>query len=335
MKKIVIAMSLCAVRAAHAQVAIFGVVDSAVVMESGGKNGSVTKVSGGASAGSRLGFKGREDLGDGMSASFVLETGFNSDDGSLNAGGGIFGRQAFVALEGQFGGVSMGRQYTLIYFAVNEVVDPFKTGSAGRANNILQMAGTRLNNSIRYSSRTLNGFSTNFIYAAGEVAGREAAGRHLEGELAYAKGPLAVRAIYSTTNNSPAIAATALTASRIKLLLGAYQISALRLRAGYAHNSSTAGLSSADMIVGATYTVGANKFASSVIHHDDHTATNADVDQYAVGVYHAVSQRTELYGVIAHMKRKNAAAANTFFIGNSSDTGTGNRGVNLGIKHSF
>ncbi|WP_432239680.1 porin [Herbaspirillum robiniae] len=337
MKKVIFAAAMCAASTAYAQssVTIYGVVDSAVVVENGGKNGSVTKISGGASSGSRIGFKGREDLGGGLSATFVLETGFNSDDGSLNAGGGIFGRQSYVGLDGSLGTISVGRQYTLIYFAVNEVVDPFKTGSAGRANNIMQMAGTRVNNAVRYSSPSYAGFNTNLLYAAGEVAGREAAGRHLEGELAYAKGPLAARFVYSTTNDSPATNNSPLTASRIKALLTSYQFQSLKLHAGYAYNNSDAGMSSNDIILGTTYVVGSNKFAASIIHHNDRTATNADVDQYAVGVYHALSARTELYGVIGYMSRKNAAAANAFFIGNSSDAGTGNRGINLGVKHSF
>ncbi|MFJ3055377.1 porin [Herbaspirillum sp. NPDC087042] len=337
MKKTLVALALCAAGTAQAQssVTIYGVVDSGLVLENGGKNGSVAKISGGASAGSRIGFKGREDLGGGMGASFVLETGFNTDDGSLNAGGGIFGRQSYVGLDGGFGAVSVGRQYSLLYLAVNEVADPFKTGSAGRANNILQMAGTRINNAVRYTSPVFGGFNVNALYGAGEVAGREAAGRNLNGELAYANGPLAARLVYATFNDAPTLNSTPLSTTRSRALLGAYLIGALRLHAGYALNNSDGGLNSRDLLVGATYTLGSNRFATSIIYHNDRSTSDADVDQYALGVYHALSQRTELYGVIAYMRRKNVAAANTFFVGNASDTGTGNRGINLGVKHSF
>lgn len=338
-KAIFTALALAAA-AGHVQaqsaVTMYGVLDSGLVMEGGGKNGNVTRLSGGASAGSRLGFRGKEDLGGGMAALFVLESGINVDDGTLNAGGGIFGRQAYVGLSGGYGTVTMGRQYSLIYLAVNEVADPFKTGSSGRANNVLQMAGTRINNAVRYTSPSYNGFSTNLQYAAGEVAGRSAAGRHLDAELAYAGGALAGRVVYSTFNDAPVSALAPLNATRTVTAMGSYLIAkTVKLHAGYAVNKNDVAMDSRDAIAGVTYLAGLNRFVASVIQHNDRTAVNADVDQYAVGAYHALSLRTELYFIYSRMRRENAAAANAFFVGNASDAGSGDRGVNIGIKHSF
>ena len=333
---IAVLLSACAsTAAAQSALNMYGVLDSGLVLEGGGKNGSVTKVSGGAAAGSRLGFRGSEDLGGGLAANFVLEAGINVDDGTLNAGGGLFGRQAFVGLSGPIGALTMGRQYSLIYLAVNEVADPFRTGSAGRANNVLQMAGTRINNAVRYTSPALNGFNVNLQYAAGEVAGREQAGRHLDAELAYLRGPLAGRLIYSTYNDAPASAAAALNSTRTSSAMASYQFGAVKLHAGYAANKNDINMDSRDAIAGLTYINGANRYTSSVIHHNDRTRVNADVDQYAVGAYHALSKRTELYLIFATMRRKNAAAEAAFFVGNASDAGSGNRGTNIGLKHSF
>ena len=60
-------------------------------------------------SGSRVTIKGSEELGNGMKAGFILENGFTSDDGKLGQGNRLFGREAIVYLEGDFGHFSMGR----------------------------------------------------------------------------------------------------------------------------------------------------------------------------------------------------------------------------------
>ena len=67
--------------------------------------------SGGMSA-SRWGLRGVEDLGGGVQALFVLESGFSLDDGKSMQGGRLFGRQAFVGLSSSLGALTFGRQYT-------------------------------------------------------------------------------------------------------------------------------------------------------------------------------------------------------------------------------
>ena len=63
----------------------------------------------GQQAGSRFGFKGTEDLGNGLTVGFILENQFNSDDGSLSDSNHFFRREASLFLEGGFGKIAMGR----------------------------------------------------------------------------------------------------------------------------------------------------------------------------------------------------------------------------------
>lgn len=63
----------------------------------------------GQQSGSRFGFKGTEDLGNGLTVGFILENQFNSDDGSLPDSGHFFRREASLFLEGGFGKIAMGR----------------------------------------------------------------------------------------------------------------------------------------------------------------------------------------------------------------------------------
>src|SRR6478735_3149745 len=80
---------------AQTNIVIYGVVDANITYENnGGPAGSVVRLDSGGQSGSRLGFRGTEDLGGGLSASFMLENGYNVDNGTLGQGGLLFGRQA-------------------------------------------------------------------------------------------------------------------------------------------------------------------------------------------------------------------------------------------------
>lgn len=89
-KKIITAAVLAAISAsasAQTNVSIYGIVDAAFVHESGGAAGSVNKITSGAGSASRIGFRGTEDLGGGVAALFVLETGMRIDTGEVDAAG--------------------------------------------------------------------------------------------------------------------------------------------------------------------------------------------------------------------------------------------------------
>jgi predicted porin len=320
--------------AAQSAVTIYGIADAGLVQERGGPAGSLSKLTGGVASASRLGFRGTEDLGDGTAAVFNLEMGINLDQGTLNAGGGIFGRQAFLGLKGNYGTVTAGRQYTQLFLAINEVMDPFKTGTAGRANNIFSAAGTRVNNSVRYTSAALNGVSVDLLYGLGEVADRAAAGRHLAGALQYSHGALAARLVYDRTNDLPGPAVPINTATT-KLLTASYQLSAVKLHAGYAVYRDDKALDARDALLGLTFVTGRNRLSASYVHHDDRASFNGDVNQAAVGWFYALSKRSDVYLAYAKMDRKNRAAPVLFFVGNASDTGSGDTGFNLGLRHLF
>ena len=142
MKKSLLALAVLGAFAgaasAQSSITIYGIADAGIVAESGNPAGSVTKLTSGVSAGSRLGFRGTEDLGGGLAAIFALETGILLDTGGnaqgqvfANQNGLVFGRQDYVGLTGGFGAVTAGRQYNPYFITVN-TVDPFGTGYADR-----------------------------------------------------------------------------------------------------------------------------------------------------------------------------------------------------------
>ena len=140
MKKSLIALAvLAASGAAMAQssVTLYGVADAGVTYLNGADNWS--GVTSGNNLTSRLGFRGVEDLGGGLKANFVIEGGFNLDNGDgasgyagAKAGEGFqFKRRSTVGLSGGFGEVRMGRELTAAYNATARY-DPFGSGlSAG------------------------------------------------------------------------------------------------------------------------------------------------------------------------------------------------------------
>ncbi|WP_194722578.1 porin, partial [Noviherbaspirillum malthae] len=135
MKKSLIALAVLGTVAgasfAQTNVTVYGVADAGLARIDNGRV-NTTALQSGQQSGSRIGFRGTEDLGGGLSAIFTLENGFNIDDGTLGQGGRLFGRQAFVGLQGGFGAVKLGRQYNPIRTAV-ENIDPFGLGLAGNA----------------------------------------------------------------------------------------------------------------------------------------------------------------------------------------------------------
>lgn len=330
MKKSSIALALIGISTgavfAQSTVTIYGVVDAGLVHESGSTTGSVNNLSGGIASGSRLGFKGKEDLGGGLSANFVIENGFNPDTGIAGQSGLLFGRQAFVGLSGNGGAVTLGRQYSPYYKVLRDVADPFAAGLAGRAGNLMA-TNTRIDNMIEYVAPKLGGFSADAGYGFGEVAGDNAKSRNIGAAIGYAQGALNVKLAHHQLNNAAATDKTSNT-----LLAGSYDFGVAKASLGYAINKGTGTADSNDAIAGVSVPFGTSKVLASYIRHNDKTAANKDANQWAIGYIYSLSKRTDLYSSYAHISNSNGA---TFKVGNATDKGTGDSAFNLGVRHSF
>lgn len=128
-------------------------------------DGNTFQMKAGQYSGSRVTIKGSEELGNGMKAGFILENGFTSDDGKLGQGSRLFGREAIVYLEGDFGHFSMGRvgalssglgSYNVVYGYT-----PFGTGwgdYAGAKGEFMLNDRDRFDNTLTYRSPEFAGF---------------------------------------------------------------------------------------------------------------------------------------------------------------------------------
>jgi predicted porin len=312
---------------AQSNVTIYGVADAGLVRETGGAAGSVTNLSSGVAYGSRLGFKGKEDLGGGMAAFFVLENGLNIDNGSAAQGGLLFGRQAFVGLSSAAGSVTLGHQYSPYYKAMRDVGDPFCAGYAGRAGNIM-VTNTRVDNMAQYASPTVMGLRAEVAVGFGEVAGSSDKNRALSSAAYYVQGPLTVTLAWHQLNN-----ATATDQSHNAFAAVRYNFGPVDASLGYAENHGLAGARSDDTVLGVTLPLGGpHTLMASYIWHDDQGVSNKNARQLGVGYTYSLSKRTDLYAAWAHIVNRNGAS---FKVGNATDNGSGNGGVNLGLRHSF
>ncbi|MCS0591833.1 porin [Massilia norwichensis] len=349
-------LALCT-NAALAQTAvnIYGIADAGFVHESGGV-ASVNKLTSGVGSASRIGFRGTEDLGSGMSALFTLETGYRIDTGEVDAAGTIFNRQAFVGLKSRAGTLTLGRQYTPWHNALAQVADPFGTGFAGGAKNLFPDFGTnvRASNTVIYAAPAMAGFSADVAYSAGEQPGSNSAGRQFGASLGYAAGPLNLRLAYNNKNSDVAAATGVTAVSRsigTNILLAAnYDFKVLKAYFAYGidkgFNSAplgnsgtpfggvkpTASTDGNEILVGLSAQLGTGTVLASVMRKDDKTSFNQDAHSWGLGYLYPLSKRTNLYAVYGAISNKNGAG---YTVANNTEAGTGNRASNLGVRHTF
>ena len=333
MKKFWLAVALFGAVASAAQaqagLTMYGIADVGLLREYGRLAPAVTKLDSGLQSGSRLGFKGTEDLGGGMKALFVLETGLQMDTGGFAQGGLAFGRQSYVGLDSGYGTLTLGRQNQSQFIAL-DAIDPFGTGLAGTSTNLFYFPrGIRNNNMVMYASPTVGGFSGELQYGFGEVAGNSSLKRTLGAALGYAIGPVQAKLSYEKENATGLLVDNSFRAT---MLSGGYDFSVAQLALAYQTVRGNNALNENNTLIGVTVPFGANAVMASYIRHKDRTSTNLNANQFALGYTYAMSKRTNLYSSIARIAESNGAA---FTVGNATGGGSNNKAFNVGVRHKF
>jgi predicted porin len=341
MKKSLLAFAVLGafVQAASAQsnVTVYGIVDVYFAHDRGGSPaGPINSLDSGFASylPSRLGFKGREDLGGDLAAIFTAEMGFGPDTGTFDASGTGFGRQAFVGLEGKFGVIKLGRQYNPL-FNGGVKYDPFIGGLEGAYTRLIALGGgKRLNNAIVYGTpANLGGFNAEFAYAAGEVPGDSSQGRVLGLTVGYAKGPFSTNFIYNDSNNVAATLAGPVVNTKNKGVGASYNFGVVNLSGLYqinTNNAAVAALDTRDLLVGAKLPFGASSVMASYIQHKNRALANADTTQIALGYAYSLSKRTTLYTSYARIENDGAASLQT-----PGTPGGADKQFNVGLNHVF
>jgi len=319
-------------------VTLYGVVDAAIESsDAGGPDGRHTLVQSGDQSTSRLGFRGTEDLGNGLKAIFNLEAGIAVDTGASDSSG-LFQRRAVVGLEGSFGTVTLGREYSPIA-SVAGATDEFGQGfygsnlSAFGSSN--QRLTRRLANSVNYKSADLYGFKLLAAYSAGEkTTGPSGDLKSIGAE--YTNGGLYLGGAYAEVkrvgsgNDKEYAAGAAYKFDQ----LGGFEVKANYLAADPDGSNNKY----QQYNLGAGYPFGANKILVNL--QQQKLANGAKANAWALAYSYALSKRTNLYATYASLNNNGLA---TFALNSSSNNLTppatslgGDPSVfTVGVRHSF
>lgn len=295
-----------------------------------GETGSSRAINGGGLQTSFLGFRGQEDLGNGLKALFSLESFFRPDTGEQgrNATDPLFSRNAWLGLDSAYGRVSFGRQTNPTYavmsqlspFGASVVFSPLTVQSfvLPYGRNIL--GDSVWNNVVKYSTHNLNGFQGSLLYGFGEVADKRGyanTGAHATYRAGKFMGALSVQRVRMNVT-------TALAEPQLAWLAGAtYDFGPVKLHGSTVRTSIDGGAKTRLLDLGLTVPVSASgqvlletaqsRIESSGLGDIKRTTTS-------IGYDHRLSKRTDIYAVYS---RDDKTALNP---GNS---------VALGIRHAF
>jgi len=167
---------------AHAQasVTLYGLIDTSIEATNPGSSWT-TRMDSGAYRGSRIGVRGAEPIGAGTRILFDLESGFSSADGALSTAGTLFNRQAWIGVDGRWGQLRAGRQYSPIYIPFKGQLDAFGAGTIASGMNNLSKITPYVSNALTWLSPDFHGLSTTIMVALrdGGASGNGLAG-HIE-----------------------------------------------------------------------------------------------------------------------------------------------------------
>jgi predicted porin len=357
MKKSLIALAVLAAAgtaSAQSSVTLFGIVDATIQRVNNSNGPSVTRLTNSGYNSSRLGFRGTEDLGGGMSASFWLEAGMSNDDGqgantnannqASGAGAAVAGRQGLtfnrrstVSLAGNWGELRLGRDYTPQFWNLT-VFDAFGTNGIGTTQTLNSIitgsTAVRASNGIGYFlPGNLGGFYGQYQHYLGEnISGTPNDGTGDGLRLGWANGPINVAAAMSQTNNTIAGASAKIKQNNV----GAQWDFGVAQILGHYEWDSVGSTDGRGWNLGALFPIGAGQIRAAYSEYKVKLGTQPKSQKFALGYVHNLSKRTALYVTYADVKNSNGAAASAApGAAGSPGINSHSNGWDLGLRHSF
>lgn len=311
MKKSLLALAVLGAFAgtamAQSSVTIYGKVDQALGKAIGSDDKQVRD-----GGGSRLGFRGVEDLGGGLAAVFGFEHRFNPDTGTENAAGRFWQGYSTVGLRSAWGTVNLGRQYTPAFSLIQNQIDPFGGDTIANLRDFGIRTGgvtkVRVSDSVRYDFSAA-GF--NVAASIAEATQDSGAGPDRPWSVAanYSAGPLFVGVGYEDPQG----------ANDKLLTAGArYAFGPVTLSAGASTGRTSTDAKTRGYLVGVNWTLGPGDLKAGIAHQK--TAGVTTNQRIGVGYHYNLSKRTKLYADVARESK--------ILVDNKV-------GYDLGIQHNF
>lgn len=341
---------------AHAQttpssnVSIYGIMDLGIeyrTQNTADGKGMLRVNSGGLNT-SRLGFKGKEDLGGGLSAQFNLESEVVADTGA--SGSAFFGRQAWVGIDQQgIGGISLGRMSTVAYdFTIAHDFMGFApqyswvTSTASVPSSAFT---SRISNAVRYRG-TFGAFKVGANVGLGEVSGSVNANTSRGVSVGYDAGALSAQISLDDGRTGATDLSHDSTSNRSWIASGTYDFGSAKLYAGVRDtNRKPTGTISAGnpkfhstlYWLGMSAPLSAQLTGFGGVYYENKGGTDSDPLMLAAKLQYNLSKRTWLYATagVARAKSDNGSTTLTGVYRDQTPLSGHQSGLGVGIQHRF
>jgi predicted porin len=336
MKKSLVALAVMGAFAgaasAQSSVTIYGLVDMSLAKTN--NTGAGFAVNPGAPANnaytlqqsstSRLGFRGTEDMGGGLSAQFQIEHRFNPDTGAVNSATSFWNGRSFVQLtQAGVGSVYLGRDYNPAFW-VQLKSDPFGNDGVGQAGvtatyagffppdspvngaTVLTSVSARTSNTIGFKSASFGGLTAQAAVSLSEATQQ---GRHIGFNVEYAAGPLYLGGAYETVSDGTA------DGSRLMNFAVHYNLGFVKPMFYYAKSKHGArGNFSSDMwMLSATAPLAGGTLKAQYYSVDFDRRIVGDRTKLGLGYNYPLSKRTNLYADMGLARQKGGAKNNNAY----------------------
>lgn len=311
MKKSLLALAVLGAFAgaasAQSSVTVYGLVEVQAQKAIGTKDKAIAD----SVTGSRLGFRGVEDLGGGLKATFGMEHRLNPASGT-SASGNFWNGYSKVGIAGDFGHIELGRDYTVNFLMVQNQIDPFAGDTVAILRNVGMIANLVGNGGmVRYSNQieyhmSANGFNFGAQVAEGSTGTNGGTANKAYSLAAnYAAGPLFVAA--GLENGAGA-------KDKIWDIGARYNLGVATVTAGYSSGVSQTGVKQKGALIGAIIPAGPGNVKVGYAKSSNDTS-----NKFGLGYDYLLSKRSKVYATIAR----------------DSKAKTEKTGYDLGIAHSF
>ncbi len=332
MKKSLLALAVLGAFAgaasAQSSVTVYGSIDMAVAKSNGGTSGNngnepgtpaVTKAWNlQQSNGSRLGFRGNEDLGGGLSAQFQIEHRFLPDTGAVYSATSFWQGRSYVQLTSASAGrVYLGRDYSPAFWPAVKT-DPFGWDGVGQLGGMqfagfADNSGVRVSNTVGYKSPSWGGLTVQAAVGLGEGVLARDSGFNIE----YGAGPIYAAMGYGKLTGGPVATNDANSLVNFAFM---YDVGIVKPFIYYARAKVSGGtLTNKNVDLGLTAPIGGGTLKAAWGRVDPEGPTN-NTTKVAVGYDYPLSKRTNLYGDLG-VTRTDLLTRNTTYA--------------LGVKHTF
>jgi len=335
-------LGMAGIPGAHAEVTLYGILDTFVGYTNAGGKGSVTSMQSGGLYASRIGVRGSEDLGGGYRATFVLEDGILTNNGAATDSSAAFSRNAWVGIATPYGEVRFGKQNSALLL-MHSKLEAFPGGTYGSVLHNGSSFTFRYDNMITYWSPDLAGFRFSAgVSLGGQTSPHDALNAYV-GALEYRRGPLYLGVSRAEQNGANGSVLTKTTFAG-----GSYRFGGATGYFGY-YRGNNLGANLSTNVAGKYHSVYALSVAyrftpaltvaAGLGYIDDSTARHNDGGELSLASFYSLSKRTLIYGAVTRLVNRHGATYTLLGNGpttpNTPAAGEGVTGVQIGLVQFF